>query len=223
MYTGECVYTGGCVEVVCTHWAVFCKGLGHSPTLVPMGPGSSLPQIHTGDCQVGFPLMWAGRSCNLPSSLSCACREERCVRGPQPRSPLAAASLWPHGQQVCGACDHSVSSIGDMVDEQLLFLPRLPPAGVPGGRQQAMPRCHRAHSAPTREQMLEGTLDLERSTSVHLPAPLCGLRQVLDPFPPHPQEGPWQEGIREGGRGPWQQWPHPRTEGEVCRTPSRRC
>ena len=52
-----------------------------------------------------------------------------------------------------------------------------------------------AHSAPTREQMLEGTLDLERSASVCLPAPLRGLRRVLGPFPPRAQEGPWQEGI----------------------------
>lgn len=71
-----------------------------------------------------------------------------------------------------------------MVDKQSLFLPRLPPAGVPGGRRQAVPRCHRAHSAPTHEQMLEGTLDLERSTSIRLLAPLCGLRQVLDLLPP---------------------------------------
>lgn len=213
------------MEVVCTHRAVFCKGLGHSPALVPMDPGSSLPQIHTGDCQVGYPLMWAGHSCNLPGK----CQPELCLpRGaacgdPQPGSPPAAASLWPHGQQVCGACDCSVSSIGNVVDEQSQFLPRLPPAGVPGGRRQAVPRCHRAHSAPTREQMLEGTLDLERSTSVRLLAPLCGLRQVLDLLPPHTQEGPWQEGIREGGQGPWQQWPHPRTEGEACRTPDWRC
>lgn len=77
--------------------------------------------------------------------------------------------------------------------------------------RQAVRRRHRAHSAPTHEQMLEGTLDLERSASVRLPAPLRGLRRVLGPSPSRVQEGPWQEGIWEGG-GPWQQWPHPRTE-----------
>ena len=51
-----------------------------------------------------------------------------------------------------------------------------------------------AHSAPTREQMLEGTLDLERSASVCLPAPLRGLRRVLGPFPPRAQEDPFLPG-----------------------------
>lgn len=102
---------------------------------------------------------------------------------PWPGSPPAAVSLWPHGQQVCGACDRSVSGVSEMVDEQSLFLPRPPPVGVPGGRRQAVCRCHRAHSAPTREQMLEGTLNLERSASVCLPAPLRGLRRILGPFP----------------------------------------
>lgn len=92
-----------------------------------------------------------------------------------------------------------------------------------------------AHSAPTREQMLEGTLDLERSASVCLPAPLRGLRRILGPFPPRAQEGPWQEGILPvgppcravgpqvggGGRGSSGLPPEPRTE--AGGTPRRRC
>lgn len=154
---------------------------------------------------------------------------------PWPGSPPAAVSLWPHGQQVCGACDRSVSGVSEMVDEQSLFLPRPPPVGVPGGRRQAVCRCHRAHSAPTREQMLEGTLNLERSASVCLPAPLRGLRRILGPFPPCAQEGPWQEGILPirppchavgsqvggGGRGSSGLPPEPRTE--AGGTPRRRC
>lgn len=82
--------------------------------------------------------------------------------------------------------------VGEMVDVQSHFSPSR-------HLRQAVRRRYRAHSAPTHEQMLEGTLDLERSASVRLPAPLRGLRRP-GPVPSRVQEGPWQEGqIWEGG------------------------
>ena len=63
--------------------------------------------------------------------------------GPRPGSPPATVSLWPHGQQVCRACDRSVRGVGEMVDEQSLFLPGPPPAAgcaqAPQGPQRPDP------------------------------------------------------------------------------------